>query len=242
MPEDHNTDPTTTEPTKISFSIPQIIGGAGAAATAAAIGSQLGVAGTVIGAAIASVIGGVAGTLYSAGLAGTHRKVSQVIQRTTGSEDPSADQVAEEVATDEGMPESPTMVQADLGLIASSAESELEPDPKPNPDRRKLIERMVLSGAAIFVVAVGIITTLELGLGRSLDGSSHTTVQQITQDRGGVNRPIPPPVASESVEPSVAPKTPVPTVRPTATRGPTPSPIIPTSSTDIPVPATPRPT
>jgi len=52
----------------VSFSLPQILGGALAAATAATIGSTLGTAGTIIGAALASVIGGVGGTLYAAGI------------------------------------------------------------------------------------------------------------------------------------------------------------------------------
>ncbi|MCL2465479.1 MAG: hypothetical protein FWF28_10490 [Micrococcales bacterium] len=54
--------------TRVSFSLPQILGGALAAATAATIGSTLGTAGTIIGAALASVVGGVAGTLYTAGI------------------------------------------------------------------------------------------------------------------------------------------------------------------------------
>ena len=69
------------EPIKVAFSVPQIAGGALAAATAATIGSQLGVAGTIVGAAVASVVGGVAGTLYSAGLDRTHRKVTEAIHR-----------------------------------------------------------------------------------------------------------------------------------------------------------------
>ena len=70
------------EPIKVSFSLPQLIGGALAAATAAAVGSSLGVAGTIFGAAVASVVGGVGGTLYSAGIDRTHRKVASVITRT----------------------------------------------------------------------------------------------------------------------------------------------------------------
>lgn len=239
MSED-NVDQPTTKPIKISFSLPQILGGAGAAATAAAIGSQLGVAGTVAGAAIASVIGGVAGTLYSAGIARTHRTVSQAIQRATAVEESEEDLIAEEVATGEGMPESPTMIDTDLGLLSDSAET--SPEPSPKPDRRKLVERMVLSGAAIFLVAVGIITTLELGLGRSLDGSSNTTIQRIAQDRTGTRSVVATPSAAPSAAPAVVPTTVAPTPSPTSSVNPTPATVQPTAAQDVPVLPTAPPT
>jgi len=62
----------------LDLSITQIVGGALAAMTAAALGSRLSVAGTVVGAALASIIAAVAGSLYTASLRRTHDKVKTV--------------------------------------------------------------------------------------------------------------------------------------------------------------------
>ena len=51
---------------ELDLSATQVVGGALAAMTAAALGSQLSVAGTVVGAALASIIAAVAGSLYTA--------------------------------------------------------------------------------------------------------------------------------------------------------------------------------
>ncbi len=62
----------------IDLSPSQVLGGALAAMTAAAIGSRLGAAGTIIGAAAASVVAAVAGAVYTASLRHTHAKVRTV--------------------------------------------------------------------------------------------------------------------------------------------------------------------
>ena len=62
----------------IDLSPAQVLGGALAAMTAAAIGSRLGAAGTIIGAAAASVVAAVAGAVYTASLRHTHAKVRTV--------------------------------------------------------------------------------------------------------------------------------------------------------------------
>ena len=67
------------------LSITQMVGGALAAMTAAALGSQLSAAGTVIGAALASIVAAVAGSLYTASLRRTSDKVKTVFY-TEGSE------------------------------------------------------------------------------------------------------------------------------------------------------------
>lgn len=208
------------EPIKLSFSVPQIVGGALAAATAAAVGSQLGVAGTIIGASVASIIGGVAGTLYSAGLDRTHRRVAAAIRRTQPSDaEPTVDLPELESTRLEELPFTP-------------------PRPPRSPDRRRLIERMVLSAAAIFVVAVASITVVELGLGRSFSGVAGTSVGQLSP-RGAAANPTsqptatatatttvtasakPSPTATESSPaPSVTPEPTVPPTTPTPVPGP----------------------
>src|SRR5262245_66123572 len=62
----------------LDLSIPQIVGGALAAMTAAALGAQLSVAGTLVGAALASIIAAVAGSLYTASIRHTRDKVKTV--------------------------------------------------------------------------------------------------------------------------------------------------------------------
>src|SRR5215217_261702 len=66
------------KPRKFELSLSQVLGGALAAMTAAAIGSRLGSAGTVIGAAAASVVAAVSGAVYTASLRHTHEKVRTV--------------------------------------------------------------------------------------------------------------------------------------------------------------------
>ena len=63
---------------QLDLSATQIVGGALAAMTAAALGSRLSVAGTIVGAALASIIAAVAGSLYTASLRRTHDKVKTV--------------------------------------------------------------------------------------------------------------------------------------------------------------------
>jgi hypothetical protein len=180
---DDDSTPERREPLKVTFSVPQIIGGALAAATAAALGSTLGVAGTVIGASVASVVGGVAGTLYSAGIDRTHRTVSAAIKRgydRVKVVEPSDEETA---ATAEGMPEAP---DADQGRV------QVTPPTGSDTARRRLVVRMGLSVLAIFAVSLVVVTVIELTLGRSLDGSQGTTV-------GQVSHPKPAPVPSQTV-------------------------------------------
>jgi hypothetical protein len=70
--------PDADEKRKLELSLAQVMGGALAAMTAAALGSTLGLGGTIVGAAFASVIAGVAGTLYTASLRSTGAKVKTV--------------------------------------------------------------------------------------------------------------------------------------------------------------------
>jgi hypothetical protein len=204
--------PPAKEPITLSFSLPQIIGGALAAATAAAVGSQLGVAGTIIGASVASVIGGIAGTLYSAGLDRTHRRVAAALRRTSGqtqtagvSEDPL---FAEDASPGQPVETTPTLTA-----------------PWRPPSRRRLIERMVLSAAAIFLVAVTAITVVELGLGRTLTGVAGTSIGRLSPG-GSTN-------ATATAQPTAtATKTVTATAQPTPTIEPTPDPRTPTATAD----------
>jgi hypothetical protein len=219
---------TVREPLTVSFSIPQIIGGALAAATAAALGSTLGVAGTVIGASVASIVGGIAGTLYSAGIDRTHRTVTAAIKRGYDRVKVVEPSDAETAATSEGMPEGPDADQVEVTVI---------PPTDPGSQRKRLLVRMALSALAIFAIAGVAVTVIELTTGHSLDGGQGTTVGQVA-------RPQPRPSASAA---PVATPTQTPTPVPSATdpsplpsEVPTPTAATPTASTDPDLP-TPQP-
>ena len=216
------------ETIKVDFSLPQILGGALAAATAAVIGSQLGVAGTIFGAMVASIVGGVAGTLYSAGIDRTHRKVSEAITR-------GYDQVRSHPDYD---PDGASPALPGLGdtqpLDAVAADTDVDQElVTPNEGdgrRRKIWKVMGLSVAAMFLLALVAITIVELGLGRALDGKQGTTVSQVV-------RADPTPTPTPTVTPTRTPSasiTPSVTPTPSATGVPTtpaPTATLPTATT-----------
>lgn len=214
------------ETIKVNFSLPQIVGGALAAATAAIIGSQLGVAGTILGAMVASIVGGIAGTLYSAGIDRTHRKVSEAITR-------GYDQVRAhpDYDPDGASPALPGLGDTQpLDAVAADARVDREPvtPDEANERRRKIWKVMGLSVAAMFVLALVAITIVELGLGRALDGKQGTTVSQVVRAD-----PTPSPTSTPSRTPSAsATPTPTPTasVTPQPTITPAPTPTVPTAT------------
>jgi hypothetical protein len=64
---------------RLNLSLAQVLGGALAAMTAAALGSRFGVEGTVVGAALASVVAALASALYTASLHRTGETVRVVL-------------------------------------------------------------------------------------------------------------------------------------------------------------------
>ena len=200
------------ETIKVDFSLPQILGGALAAATAAVIGSQLGVAGTILGAMVASIVGGIAGTLYSAGIDRTHRKVSEAITR-------GYDQVRShpDYDPDGASPALPGL--GDTQQLDAVGGSGVDPEPVAPDDgrRRKIWKVMGLSVAAMFLLALVAITIVELGLGRALDGKQGTTVSQVVR---ADPTPTPTPTATPTRTPSAS-ITPSVTPTPSATDVPT---------------------
>ncbi len=69
MPEQTSTDERKTF---LDLSMTQLVGSSLAAATAAFLGSRVGLVGTIVGAAVASVVSAVAGAAYTASLRHTH--------------------------------------------------------------------------------------------------------------------------------------------------------------------------
>ncbi|MGW4800873.1 hypothetical protein ACWEPC_51490, partial [Nonomuraea sp. NPDC004297] len=90
------------EQRKFELSMPQILGSALAAVTAAVAASYLGVAGTVIGAAVVSVASTIATSVYTHYLKQTGERVKQHTPRMTRREEqqePEADERADDDAT-----------------------------------------------------------------------------------------------------------------------------------------------
>lgn len=246
--ENKGEDTEEKEPIKVTFSLPQITGGALAAATAAALGAQLGVAGTIFGAAVASIIGGVAGTLYSAGIDRTHRRVADAIHRGYERVREANDQAAE-VTQVLPFTDAETQVLPGLGAgteifrqtpdatgvppSADTTRADLEPiggtgSGGRNGGNKRIWKVMAITAAAMFALALVVVTALELGLGRALDGSDGTTVSQVVRPRPAGSpsaKPTPTP-STTAPSPTPTPSTTSPEPTPTESAEPTPTPTI----------------
>ncbi|HEX8510671.1 MAG TPA: hypothetical protein VF635_14385 [Propionibacteriaceae bacterium] len=142
---------------KLDLSPSQLLGGALAAMTAAALGSRLGVAGTITGAAVASLIAGVATSLYTASLRHTRARVQTALGR--GTETPS-------------------------GSVRIDPETE-QPMARPSVaarSGRKLPWKGVLAAAmATFALALVAVTGFEALAGTALSGGNGTTIEQVAK-------------------------------------------------------------
>ena len=79
--------PRSSDPSeRTGLSVAQIIGGSLAAATAAALGSRLGVVGTITGAALVSVVASLSGAVYTSSLRHTGDRVSAVLRTARGAQ------------------------------------------------------------------------------------------------------------------------------------------------------------
>jgi outer membrane lipoprotein SlyB len=155
----------------LDLSVPQILGGALAAMTAAALGAQLSVAGTLVGAALASIIAAVAGSLYTASIRRTRDKVKTVFW--TGQ----PNEVEEPTVID--------IVADTEGHITGQRSHLVEPEPSraPSPPRRPKLnwKRVAVAALAAFGIAAVALTTFELVTGHALSGGEGTTIQQVRE-------------------------------------------------------------
>ncbi|GAA2907309.1 hypothetical protein [Nonomuraea rubra] len=214
------------EQRRFELSVPQILGSALAAVTAAVAASYLGVAGTVIGAAVVSVASTVATAVYTHYLKRTGERVKQrtplVVRREELQgelqEEPEEDERADE--RDEG----------DVTLVM--------PAVGPASSRWRLPWLKVGAAAAIvFGVSMGSILVYQAAAQQTVHeqvtGKGPAKVQQKRQEeeRGPVTRETgtqqPPAYLDPSVTPEDTPEptpTPTPTRTVTPTREPTPTP------------------
>jgi cell division septation protein DedD len=157
----------------LDLSATQIVGGALAAMTAAALGSRLSVAGTIVGAALASIIAAVAGSLYTASLRRTHDKVKTVFW--TGQPNEVEEPTVMEILEDRE------------GHVAGQRSHLVAPESVDSSSgRRKLNwKRVLVAALAAFGIAAVSLTAFELATGNALSGEEGTTIQQVrTRDTG----------------------------------------------------------
>ncbi|HVX46335.1 MAG TPA: hypothetical protein VHC49_20755 [Mycobacteriales bacterium] len=170
--------PKDNEPERLRLHASQLIVGALAAVTAAALSARLGVAGTLAGTAAVSIISGVASAVYEHSAKRTRAAVETARSRI-------ADQRQSTART-------------------------------PRPDETAVIStprrRWAYAGAgalATFLVAVGIITSIELIHGKPLSGSGSGTTITRAFEQHGRRSPTPDhPVPADSPSPSTTPATP----------------------------------
>jgi hypothetical protein len=154
------TDVTVTtepQPKKPELTVTKVLAGAGAAATSAVLGSFFGADGTVYGAAFGSVASTVATTLYQRSLDRTKETlVARVRVRRPGGQDDS------EVAT---------------VLLPRPPADGTPPDVRPDVPARARPHWLLWAGvtALVFVIAMVVITGIELAKGSTLTGNDSGT-------------------------------------------------------------------
>lgn len=184
--DENNLEP---KPRRLDLSATQLIAGALAAMTSAVIGAQLGVAGTVLGAALASVVAGVAGTLYTASLRHTKTKLGSVIVSKVGDTEVELTPVSEETVRLD-RPASDPLPQAaaappSLDPVAQAADL----DRTGEPASRFAWKPILISTAAVFLLAIAGITGFELVSGQAISGGDGTTITQVGEGRAGPQTP-----------------------------------------------------
>jgi hypothetical protein len=137
----NRTDKAEEKEKKSGLSAVQLTAGALAAVSSAVVASFFGVAGTLIGAAVASVISTVSATVYSQSLQGTNERLRRVREHVTH-----RTPVREATETPET-----AVLPAHL-------------DPRSEPARRFRIRwpRVAVYAIGVFVLAMGIVTGIEL--------------------------------------------------------------------------------
>jgi len=223
--------PTPAKKPKASVDLApsKVLGGALAAMTAAALGSQLSVAGTVIGAAVASIVAAVAGALYSASLAHTGNRVKTVVRPGM--------RAAREPAPGWVVPNP----LADPATVVGEQPGDAGQPEGLAPSRRISWKGVAAGALAAFALAALALTGVELVSGHTLSGDEGTTISQVKD--GGQPKPRPTPTAETTAEPTAEPTPsaePTPEAEPSVAAEPTPEPA-PTSTSAEPTP-TPTPT
>ena len=143
-------NPVQTRAKVLDLSLTQLLGGAAAAATAAALGSRLGVVGTIAGAAVLSLISAVAASLYTASM--TRARDAVVLVRTRRGD-------VEEVPL--------SMMEPQVTTTALGS----QPTWWRRPDRLTA-RRLLVTTGAVFAIAAAFLAGLQLATGAQVTGTS----------------------------------------------------------------------
>lgn len=200
-PEPESASQSAHPVARLDLSVTKIIGGALAAMTAAALGSQLGVAGTIIGAALASTVAALAGALYTTSLSRTQARVKSALN---------------------GRPAFAERASGDGNSAASTS-------PQTVQRFRVSWRSVVIATLVIFGLAAVALTGVELLTGQPLSGGKGTTISHAAQqDRAPkTSRPDEPDKVKPSPVTSDAPSAPTsegPTAGPGQPEAGTPDP------------------
>ncbi|OYO18425.1 hypothetical protein CGZ93_15710 [Enemella dayhoffiae] len=187
--------------------MPQLAGGALAASTAAAIGSQLGVAGTIVGAGVVSIICAVAGAVYTRTLKHTGARVSGLVRRPAGSASnsnpaPTGSSPWTTAAESPGQTQAPADEQTRvLSIGARAGETGGATEVPATPRRRIRPARLLAAATAVFLLAGLLVTGVETLTGNALSGGGGTTVGRIAEPSTG-RTPTPRATPDRSTTPS----------------------------------------
>jgi hypothetical protein len=196
------------------INIPKTIAAALAAVCAAVVGSYLGVAGTLVGAALASIVGTIGTEIYERSI----KKGGQKLQTLT-----------------------PAFIKAPAAVgtppVAAATEED-SPSHTVAPSRQIRWRRVALLAGAVFVLAMGALTVVELFTHKSVasmvgnDTKAPSTVAGLLDPGTGSTTSTPRPSSSPSPTPTDTQPALAPTTRPT-TQPPTPTTTATTAPTTV---------
>lgn len=189
------------KPQGAQLSATQVAAGALAAVSSAVVASFFGLAGTLIGAALASVISTVSAALYSNSLQKTNERLRQARSQLTGKQ-----ARVEETRVQEAPAAAP---------VTQVLPAHLDPRRSPARKARPRWTRVAVYAAAVFVLAMGIVTGVELigqrpvsALVGGTETARTTTIGAITnasssteeQDEGDPSTPTSPTTTAPATE------------------------------------------
>jgi hypothetical protein len=202
------------------ISLAQVAGSALAAVSAAVVASFLGVGGTVLGAALGSTVATIAGAVY----AHTFRQAGQRLGETRVLTVVTKAHVAQAPPGPGDVP-----VIGPSGATTDAPEEVEEPAPV-GPDAAAAERPRWMSGKALltlavvaFVVAMVVISAVELTIGRPISGGSGTTVSKLVHHPSTRHAATTRPTSRPTAPATTAPATPAPLPTPTVTGSPAPT-------------------
>lgn len=215
----------------------QVTAAALAAVSSAFILSMLGVGGTLAGAAIGSIVASLGANMYTRGISAGHKHTVLVLKdgrlRPAGS-DAQGSQIPDQVLADDVVGDL-VADEVDGADESADAKSVAMEQGESGKARSLSWKRVLVSALAIFAIAMGVITVVELVAGKSFSSITGNTDQRFTVPGGGRTgndrspSPTPTPSNSSSPTPSDSPSpSPTPSESPSAT---TPSPTTPAPTT-----------